>query len=447
MSLLVPLVTVLLACSSSDDGAIRRPDPTVERPKNVLMVSIDTTRRDHVDRYATDGQVRTPFLSGLLADGLALDDHLQCSSWTLASTSCTLEGRMNEDTGWMAKLAEAFAARVPDGRRTLAARLRDAGWQTMIVSSNGFLSFEWNNVQGYEIVDRPTTADTRALLDAGRDLLVANTADDPRPWLLHVHLVEAHPPYTPPDPYDDADQALPPSRWDLDDQAGQYDAGAQYPTMSPDDQALLRAHLEARYTGELRRQDDLLAAWWAAFDADGWLDDTLVIVWTDHGEQFFEHGHQAHAWGLGAEENDGVAGFWAKDLAPRAWDRPTHAVDLVPTALDLLGLPLDGDATLDGYVVGEAPDDRPLYGSVSGRLGPMVSVTRSGTKLSFGWDGAVSTWDRATDRTEAIDTFDPDAPLDPDTLALWDLLVPRIEAVAALTPEAALTWPAALPHP
>src|SRR5262245_59415252 len=66
-------------------------------PHNLLMISMDTFRKDHLDRYGNVGT--TPFLSSLADQGVSLDDHVQCSNWTYASTSCTLAGRFNEEAG------------------------------------------------------------------------------------------------------------------------------------------------------------------------------------------------------------------------------------------------------------------------------------------------------------------------------------------------------------
>src|SRR5688572_12655941 len=62
-------------------------------PRNLLVISIDTLRRTALGRY---GGGPTPTLDALLAGGVALDDHVQCANWTMASMTCTLSGRYNE---------------------------------------------------------------------------------------------------------------------------------------------------------------------------------------------------------------------------------------------------------------------------------------------------------------------------------------------------------------
>lgn len=417
------------------------------RPKNVLMLSIDTTRRDHVSPYSQYGDF-TPFLAGLMSEGVQLDDHQQCSDWTFASTSCTLTGRYHEDNGYIPELIPLELAEFPDGQQSLAVRLGEHNYYRILVSSNGWLGPKVNNAQGYDSVPTTTTGNATQLGTLGLDLLVAQIVAEPeRPWLLHVHFVEPHPPYTPPVQYLGEELLLPPlpQGMDISSQPGQYDATGQYPNLDPEVQDLLEAHLRARYHGELKYLDDQLRSLWTVFDTTGILDDTLVVVWTDHGEQFWEHGDQSHAWYLAAEENDAILFYWAKNIVPLDWTEPTHAVDMLPTVLDALGYPAaEDDDTLNGYVLGTAPDGRPRFGMSVARGGVLESVTLDDWKLIYGFDGKLSLYDRKTDRYEVSDLYTADHPEVPH---LWDLLLPRVLAVHELLPLRPLTWPADLPHP
>jgi arylsulfatase A-like enzyme len=419
------------------------------RPRNVLMLSIDTTRRDYIAPYTPDGAVYTPFLSGKMAEGVRLDQHLQCSNWTYASTSCTLQGQYHEERGYIPDFGPILNAWLPDGQRSFAVRLGEKGYQSVMISSNGWMTGNVNNAQGYDEAPPQTTGNAMSLATNGFDAMQARIAADPRPWLLHVHFVEPHPPYVPPEEYRAEVNALPPlpDELDLDTQPGHYDAAwNEWPNLTPELQDLLEAHLKARYRGELRWFDDQLVSIWDMFEQGGMLDDTLVVVWTDHGEQFWEHGNQTHAWYLGGEENDGVAFFWAKNLRQRVWDQPTHAVDLLPTTLEALGLLDDPeDEALSGHVVGGGmPANRSRFGMTVARRGVLQSVTgANGWKLVFAWTGEVDLYDRNTDPAEAVDLYAPDHP---EVLPLWEELLPRVKAFETLLPSRVVTWPAGLPQ-
>ncbi|MEQ1504335.1 MAG: sulfatase-like hydrolase/transferase [Myxococcota bacterium] len=427
---MTPLGLGWIACTTAVEPPAVSPLVFGDRPRDVLMVSIDTLRRDALDpRLAPEG---APFLAGLAADGVWLDDLTQCSDWTFASTSCTLDGRYPETAGFVPQLDLDARAPLPDGRDTLAVRLRDAGYHTILVSTNVWLSDVWNNAQGYDDVSWGGRA-ASANLEAGAALLAASGAD---PWLLHVHLGEPHAPYTPPDAYLADEAALPPVPYDLTTTDGLYAATELWPSMSEAERALLEAHLRVRYAGEIRYLDDQLAAWWSDASDAGLLDDALVVVWSDHGEQFWEHGAQSHAYGLAAEENDAIGILWARGLAPTTWTAPVAAVDWVPTILDALDLPADGP--LDGFALGRAPADRPRFASTAGRAGVAVSVEQHGWKLIVGFDGSARLYDRTTDPAELVDRYRPD---EPHVAGLWAMLAPRIAATSAALPDVPLTWP------
>jgi arylsulfatase A-like enzyme len=415
------------------------------RPRNILMISMDTTRRDHIGPYSTWGSL-TPFLTELINTGVSLEDHQQCSNWTYASTSCTLMGRYHEENGFIPELTALGKAPFPDGMQTLALRLGEVGYHSMLISTNAWLGNAWNNGQGYTEVPSVPGGPTAHLFSEAVPRLEAAIAGGADPWMLHVHLMEPHPPYVPPAAYMDEANALPPIPWDISKQQAQYATTALWPEMTPEEQDLLEAHLRARYRGEIRYVDDQLRAVFDDLDARGLLDDTLVVFWTDHGEQFWEHDQQAHAFYLGAEENDGVLLFWAKNLRPARWPYPTHAVDLLPTVMEAVGHPAEpGDLTLNGYVLGTAPPTRPRFGMSVARLGVLQSVTLDGWKLTFNFAGTLRLFDRNTDREELVDLYEPD-PDNEHVLPLWNLLVPRIHRMHELNPSKPLVWPEGLPQ-
>jgi arylsulfatase A-like enzyme len=435
---------LLAACTSSqepndDDDVFVPPPPRTTPYMNVFMISIDTLRRDHVDRYATDGVERMPFLSSLLADGVALDDHRQCSNWTFHSMSCTTLGRPVEEIGWTARMGSPAQA-MPLGLPTLAQRLSDVGFYTAVRSSNGWFSAEWNTTQGYEVVTPPAGGALRGQIAAITAQAVTDLAGEPdRPWFLHVHTTEPHAAYAPPDTYLLDLAGLDPVPWDLGDTEEIYDAFDTFPTLPPEEQELLEQHLTIRYDGELRWVDDQLRDVWPELESGGWLQDTLVVWWTDHGEQFWEHGHSTHAWLLGPEEVEGVLGFWATDITPGAIAAQTHAVDLVPTVLDYLGLPVPDDGTLPGLVASTAPPVRTMFTNTAARAGAITSVLDGGWELQFTFSsGQLALYDVGTDPGRLTNLY---APEHPEVARLWALLQPKAELLAAAAPDLIPLWP------
>ncbi len=438
----LPLVLWLTACSRQSAPARHgRELPLVfdgDPPRNLLMISIDTLRKDHVGRYAR-GDSLTPFLDELFEQGVALDDFTQCANWTFPSVTCTLGGRDGVDRGHLAEIDRDHRTPIPEGTPFLATWLADRGMATFLFSINTWLSAAWGTSQGYQHEEWPAIFHTEEIVsraaDAVQDAIAVGQADR---WFLHVHVKEPHAPYHPPLKYMPGYEDLPPIPWDLDDFYVHYDVTRDlWPDLSPEERALLLHHLRVRYDGEVRWLDTQLRAAFDDLEARGLLDDTLVVVWTDHGEQFYERGHQTHAYDLGAEEVDAVALLWAHDLRPMAWEGPVASIDLAPTLLAAFGAPIPPEIT--GYPLGSAPPDRIRFASTQGRLGGLSRAERDGLAVIFRWEeGTVQAYDRAVDPKEQVDVWDP---ADPAQAALWEALAARTEAEAALAPHLELVWP------
>lgn len=416
-------------------------------PRNLVMISIDTLRRDVVDRYASPewraehGPIM-PYLSGLLEEGLALDDFVQCSNWTFPSTSCTLAGRYGTEAGMIPRIRDDERQPWPEGTPFLASHLRDIGFYSVLSTTNGFLSDRVGNEQGYQRWFYPF--DGRALgafregMTALQEVQEGGLADR---WFLHIHVVEPHAVYQPPGRYLEEVEELPPSLWNLSSRDTHYEARDLYPAMTTVDRELLKSHLEARYRAEARWLDDQLFQIHQELTTAGMLDDALLVLWSDHGEAFWEHGYQTHAYTLHAEETDAIAVMWARNIVPQAWTGPTHAIDLAPTLLNLWTGSVPEPMT--GLPVGQAPADRPRFATAVARLGTMQSVQKDGWKLIFPWPGGIRLYDRNKDPAERNNLYDA-ADLHPKAIELWQDLRPFVERTDVVMPDRQVRWPEAL---
>lgn len=425
------LFYLLLACKDDPSkGPLTSTFPAFHEkvPKNILMISMDTLRRDRMGPYGGDPDI-APFLNSLMNEGVVLKDHHSCSNWTFASVSCMTWGQPPDKIGTMQRLYPTYRVNNPDGP-TLAWRLAQVGWHTMLVTSNEWFSETYNSDYGFDDslrMDSPSTNNAFAQGDTWLSELHSSNPD--QPWYLHLHVKEPHPPYNPPSEYLEALKDLPPIKYDLSDKDVQYSIWTLWGDLPEDEREAVLAHLLVRYAGEIRYMDDQMSEWMDWYEKQGWLDDTLVVFWADHGEQFWEHGYQTHAWGLQNEENDGIAFFWAKNIATDTWEGPTTHIDLMPTVLDLMGVQHEA---LPGMAVGTAPADRVLEGWTAARLGPIQYVLKDGWQLIYHWSGEKHLYNRAVDRTELQDLYAAD---EPHALALWPLLRPRVEAFQAIIPE------------
>jgi len=435
-------------------GTLPLPFADGRPPRHLLMLSIDTLRRDALTRYGGDGSM--DFLDGLLDDSYALDDHLACSNWTLHSTSCAMTGAQPMSWGFLPTVMGTPVPPLPPGIEMIPGWLGDEGFVSALVTTNNIFSSNLNNATGFDEEYRaPNTRSTPAAV-AGEELrqrMLAMPKGSRR--YGHLHLMEPHQPYAPPIDYLSDLIPLGPIAYDLGDTDGHnaavYDLITGALTGAEADKVI--AHMKIRYRGELQYLDDQLEAWWATMQADGLLDDTLVVVWTDHGEQFFEHGYQTHAWTLHDEETEALLFFWSDQLSGVQHSGPTSGIDMAPTVLASLGVPVP--SSIEGLTVDQIPADRPRFTAVSGKGGVFQAVVTPTHKLHYGWTDpadppefapysqGIYVYDRVADPDEATNLFDAG---DPTTQDLWNLLLPQVEAALPLTTETP-TWPAGLPQP
>lgn len=398
-------------------------------PRNLLWISIDTFRRDTLALHGGTGL--TPFLDGLEGAGYALTEHHTASNWTFAGTTGNLLGRTHEENGFMPKLSNADRLPFPDGTPMLPDWLRPEGFYSVVVSSNSWYGPEWKSTQAFDEELLPPNAGALNVAAEGIQRIQAAKADGLADrWFLHLHIKEPHAPYNPPEEYLDGLDALPEVEWDLSDKDEHYSLLAEWPTLSAEDQALITQHLRVRYEAELAYTDDLVESMWIDLLSAGMLDDTLLMVWNDHGEGFFEHDTQGHAYKLYPEENMGVMFFWAFNIVQGRWSEPTAAADLAPSVLSLFGI--DNPPEVTGLALGTAAADRPVFASTVARLSPRNAVRMGDYRLEYSWDGRAWLYDVVNDPVQANDLL----AAEPDIAAeLWGQLEPQVALGEPLSPE------------
>jgi hypothetical protein len=157
--------------------------------------------------------------------------------------------------------------------------------------------------------------------------------EEPDPFFLFVHLFDVHDPYTPPAPYDTLFDA---------DYEGEIDGRRVTSPDSPvrgDMPARDLEHLVALYDGEIAWVDSQVGRLIERLDQLGLTQETLVIVTSDHGEEFFEHGHKTHRRQLYMESvHVPMILRWPGRLpAGTRVSEPVGLVDLAPTILAAAG--------------------------------------------------------------------------------------------------------------
>jgi arylsulfatase A-like enzyme len=396
-------------------------------PTNLLIISLDTTRRDHIGRFGYLDN--TPNLNAILEEGVALDDHRSCSSWTGPSMTCVTTGLTPFDRNWFPWNSDPSVAN-NDLIPTLAAQLSfQQGFRTSLITANGvmgpYIGLDRGFVSVQNLDYQPAANVTNEALEEALSLV-----DGVDPFYLHVHFMDPHGPYCPPMDYVDNPYYMPLEQ-DICSGFGYMTGAFPYETETWRDQFMLNTF--EIYDAELDYWDVEFGRLWDGLDAMGALDDTLVMFVTDHGEQFNERGGWGHGIRLGAEENRSTAGFWAKNILPLAWTEPTVHEDLGATLIDYFGTKPLQEVT--GVVVGTAPADRAVRGMLywGGGGQAQLSIILGKTQLTYDFWGEKHFYDFSLDETGLVDYYDP---ADPDVQASWVHMQAYIDEVLTKWPSA-----------
>jgi arylsulfatase A-like enzyme len=314
---------------------------------NVVLIVVDTLRADHLGCY---GQARptSPQLDALAASGARFADVRSASSWTAASVASIFTG-LYPDVHGLRGGNTVLAGQLT----TLAERFAANGYATAGFSANAaFITVEQGFAQGFgefQVLHGPIVpadsgedkipldplwrsfakvASADVVSGAALGWLRGRTARDP--YFLYLHYFDPHAGYFPPPQYRErmgvaADAPLAgPAQWKFWMDFGLGAARDQLPTMA------------ALYDGEIAFTDAEIGRFIAALPARASADAPLVIVTSDHGEEFAEHGGLQHGNTLYEEQLRVPLIIAGRDVPKGAViDTPVSLVGLAATLADL----------------------------------------------------------------------------------------------------------------
>ncbi len=345
MQRLVPLALAAAVAATSvscGEGAERRP--------NIVLVSIDSLRPDHLGCYGY-GRETSPELDRLAAEGVRFESAVSTSSWTLPAHAALFTGLYDSTHGLFDN-----GLRLAPEHRTLAEELQSAGYHTAGFFGGPYLHPTFGLGDGFDVYRSCMTTVPAELSEEdlrresrapeGRshdDITGPRTADEverwtserpaDRPYFLFLHLWDVHYDFIPPAPYDRMFDPGYAGALDGRDFMGRPEV---HPGMAPRD----LEHLLALYDGEIRFTDDVLKRVLDSLRAKGMLENTLVIVTADHGEEFFEHGTKGHQKTLFDEVvKIPLVLHWAGTLeGGRVVSDQVRIVDVMPSVLAAAGV-------------------------------------------------------------------------------------------------------------
>lgn len=292
----VPFVVLLLSlrCAAADP------------PLNVVLITIDTLRADHLGCYG-EASIRTPSIDQLAREGVRFTHAYTPVPITLPAHAALLTGEFPLANG----MHDFSGNKLSTGSVTLAKALHDHGYATAAFIAAAVLDSRFGLNQGFDTYfDHFNMGSGEEVqLDAIKrrgDQVVDNAlawlkAAPPRPFLLWVHLYDAHAPYRPPEPY-----------------ASQYRGRP--------------------YDGEIAFADAQMGRLFAFLRQQGIYERSLIVLASDHGEGLGEHGEKTHGFFVYNSTLHVPLIVRMPQAAPRAVPDEVSLVDVMPTVLQGLGI-------------------------------------------------------------------------------------------------------------
>jgi len=304
---------------------------------NVLLVTLDTTRADHLGCYGRT-QASTPIIDALAAEGFLFETNISSNPVTQAAHSTIMTGVYPMAHG----VRDNTLFRLPEGRQTLAELLGAAGYATGAAIGGFPLTREFGTAQGFEHYDddlranrldhwgrpaqRPFASwyDERPAAHVNDAILPWLRQPRERPFFVWLHYWDPHHPHIAPPPY------------------GQ-----------------LFAH--SPYDGEIAYTDACLGAILAELRSSGEYQRTLIVVTADHGEGLYEHDEATHAY-LAYDTTIHVPLIVRvpNEIGGDRISERTGTVDIVPTILDLVGIEAPSELhgrSLKGLMLGTGQNE------------------------------------------------------------------------------------------
>ena len=340
------------------------------RAAPVFLFLLDTLRNDAL--FTLD----TPELGlgGLVADGIVIEDLWAPTSWTRTSVATLLTGLGPLEHGVADRLHS-----LPQGVDTLSEVLQEQGYATYGWSTNPNVLPLWGFGQGFDaFTDMATEAGGLAKqqykLDAaevlkGVEKVVAT--DAAAPSFYYVHLMDPHGP-------------LKPKSKTVQEVVRERDGASLYPGFEDDDPGEPVRKLHQRYLAEVLEMERTLGAFFEALKERDLYDRSLILLVSDHGQEFRDHGVSNHGHALW-EELLSVPALLKLPGNARAGTRVTGVssmADLLPTVLAALGIESPvGLAGSDLLSADGPPADRTLVADLRVDRQQMAAARRGPWKL------------------------------------------------------------------
>jgi choline-sulfatase len=316
--------------------ATEPPAATAKKIDHIYIWMVDTLRADKVKVFNPKTNVMTPNYDAFAVDATRFAWTQVPGTWSLPSHASILTGVYPS-----VHKATAHEAKLDPQTPFIAELMKKGGYKTAMFSSNGYVSSKWGFDRGWDL----NRNFIRENLPNGADYLWKQA----KPWIqtnikkpefVYLATVEPHVIYNPKKeflaqywkkPYKGP---IKPALTGI--QLGSIKSGKLKVNETD------KAYIEALHNAEITQSDAVFATFIADLKAAGLYERSAVIVISDHGDEFWDHGDCGHAQGVHQELVHVPLIIRAPGVFPagKVVETDVEAMDLMPTVLELAGLPI-----------------------------------------------------------------------------------------------------------
>ncbi len=327
--MLVALFAGFAGCNN-DEPPVSPPASEQGNRPPIVMISLDTTRRDHLSFYGYDRET-SPRLQRLAEESVVFSDFITMSSWTLPTHASLFTGLFpmthgaHYSNGGDVALGDADGAprgfrafranRLPEAATTLAEVLQRNGYATTAIAAGPWFKPVFGLDQGFDHYDADfTSLEGRRGNDVSDLAITSLDRVGDRPFFLFLNYFDPHAPYD-----------------------GHGTSWEQFLRPGAD---FARSKTLAEYDAEIFFMDGQIGRVLDELQARSLYDRAWIVVTSDHGEHFGEHGLEIHGFSLYEDVVRGVLMMKPpKDVSLEVpGDTRAQSIDVMPTLLDALDI-------------------------------------------------------------------------------------------------------------
>jgi choline-sulfatase len=366
-------------------------------PRGVIVLVVDTVRQDAFQVFRPKSRVQTPAFDALAKESTVFENAYTTAPWTKPSVTTILTGLYPSSHG-----AQSEEAKLSSKLTLLSEVLKSSGFKTGLFSANGYVSDYFGFTQGWDdYVNFPRNKErTQADNVYARSLEWLKAVPADKRFFLYVQTVDPHVPYQTPGRF-----LSPYLRERYDGYLGDAVSGeelADYNEGKTKMTSADRAYLAAMYDAEISYHDEYMGKFIEELRHFDLLDDTLLVITNDHGEEIFDHGKLDHGQSLYDELIRSPMLIRHPQLVGAGrHGPPVSIVDLAPTIYDALDVrppdDLQGRSLLPAVQGGVAPS--PAF-AVAERQDLQRAIRFGPYKLILSSEGDTELYDLRKDRGE-----------------------------------------------